>query len=191
MKITNSAEGSELAEARQRQRQPGERRHGAQDLEDRIEAAHRPGALADQHAQRHADHGGKAEADADAAEALGDLPEGTLVDAAIVVERIDNEIPGIRPPPWSAAAARAPGSEHRSCHTNRLRPITIRGGRTIPDDMARHLTCPFEYRPQRRSERHDLGGSCREPEQRQPATTAVALRCCRHHATFLIWRLAR
>src|SRR6266550_8254275 len=85
-----------IAEARERQRQPGERRDGAQDLEDRVEAAHRPGALADQHAERDADHGRQAEADADAAQALGDLPEGALVDAAIVVERIDDEIPGVR-----------------------------------------------------------------------------------------------
>ena len=44
MKITKIAEGCAVAEGRQRQRQPGQRRHGAQHLEDRIEPAHGPDA---------------------------------------------------------------------------------------------------------------------------------------------------
>ena len=58
--------GMAVAERRERQRQPGERRHGAQDLEHRIEAAHRPDRLADERAQQHADDRGEAEADRDA-----------------------------------------------------------------------------------------------------------------------------
>ena len=44
MKITKIADGLAVAEGGQRDRQPGERRHGAQHLEDRVEAAHRPDA---------------------------------------------------------------------------------------------------------------------------------------------------
>src|SRR4051812_18018774 len=52
-----------VAECRQRYRQPGERRDRAQDLEDRIEAAHRPDGLSDDGAEHDADDAGKAVAD--------------------------------------------------------------------------------------------------------------------------------
>jgi hypothetical protein len=51
MKITKIAEGLAVAERREREWQPGQRRHGAQDLEDRIEPAHRPDRLADERAE--------------------------------------------------------------------------------------------------------------------------------------------
>src|SRR5215471_18185679 len=92
MKITNSAEGWA---SRKPASDSGSHASGGtvQNLEDRIEPAHRPGALSDQHAERDADHRGQAEADGDPAEALGDLPEGPLVDAAIVEEGIGDEVP--------------------------------------------------------------------------------------------------
>ena len=49
-----------VAEGGERERQPGERRHRAQHLEDRIEPAHRPDRLADQRAERDADEARRA-----------------------------------------------------------------------------------------------------------------------------------
>ncbi len=85
-----------VLKARQRQRQPGQWRHGAQHLEDRIEAAHGPIRLADQHAE--ADPGDHRQqiADRHPFEAGQQLPGQAHVIAAVVVERIDDQLPGFR-----------------------------------------------------------------------------------------------
>ena len=103
-------------------------------------------ALADQHAQRDADDRRELKPMATRLRTLGDLPEGALVDAAIVVERIDDELPGVghhlgrrrqrRARLRSTGAARRTGSA----------PITMTGGDhhapSVPRGLAQPLAAP-------------------------------------------------
>jgi hypothetical protein len=79
-----------VAERRQRQRQPRERRDRAQHLEDRIQCACRPLAAANEHAEPDAADRREEIAERNALQARVDMPEQTLVDAAAVVERVDD-----------------------------------------------------------------------------------------------------
>ena len=96
-----------IAESGERQRQPGERRHGAQDLEHRVKAAHRPDRLADQRAERHADDRRQAEADGDALQRDQHAPGQADILRAVVEEGIDDEVVGLGPDlRWAAAGWR-------------------------------------------------------------------------------------
>ena len=46
------------------------------------------------------------------------VPEQSLVVAAVVVERIDDELPGVRDHLAGRRQGRSPGDEHRSCHSH-------------------------------------------------------------------------
>ena len=76
----------------ERDGQPGERRHRAQHLKDRVEPAMRRQALADKHAKGDADNARGAVADGDARQGCQDMQPQTLVDAAMIEERIEDEI---------------------------------------------------------------------------------------------------
>ena len=93
MKITKMAEGWPSRNAARESGSPGQRRNRAQHLEDRVEAAHGPVRLADQGADHDAHDGGQGEAEGDALDAGIDVPEQALVGAAIVVERVGDDVP--------------------------------------------------------------------------------------------------
>ncbi len=107
-----------VLEAGQRQRQPGQRRHRAQHLEQRIEAAHGPVRLADQHAQGDAGDHRQQVADRDPFEAGQQLPGQADVVAAVVVEGVDDQLPGLGDHlrRWRQRGVGA-GAEHLPDHT--------------------------------------------------------------------------
>ncbi len=117
-----------VAERGERDRQPGERRHGAQHLEDRIEPAHRPDRLADQRAEQDADDGCEAEADRHALQRGQDAPAKADVLRTCDEERIDDQVLGIGPDAASATA----GSRRASCRGSARRsaaaPTMMSGG---------------------------------------------------------------
>jgi hypothetical protein len=68
---------------------------GAQDLEQRVEPAHGPGRLPHQHAQADAHHHGQRIAIGNPRQAGQQLPGHAFVVAAVVIERVDDQLPGI------------------------------------------------------------------------------------------------
>ena len=137
-----------IAKRCERQRQPRERRNGSQHLKQRIERAHRPHAVADEHADRNADDRRERVAERDALEAREQMPEQSLVDAAVVVERIDDQFPGVahhRRRRWQARARRGsrelPDAEqHRECDERRNDDL-----RSLDESRARSC-CPATRR---------------------------------------------
>ena len=89
--------GLAVAESGQRERQPGQRRHGAQHLEDRVEAAHRPDRLADQHAERDADARRRARSRAPRAAGWPSRCQNRpLSSPPRSIERVDDQLPACR-----------------------------------------------------------------------------------------------
>jgi hypothetical protein len=97
MKITKIADGALSPEGGERDGQPGQRWHGAQHLEDRVEAAHGPLAQSDQRAKRHADDGREPEADGDALQAREHAPAQPDVLRPEHEPRIDDQVLGVLP----------------------------------------------------------------------------------------------
>jgi hypothetical protein len=89
MKMTKIADGCPSRNA-------ASDRNRAQDLEERIERAHRPLAAADEHAERDAAGGREEIAEADAFQAREQVPEEALVVTAVVIQRIHDELPRVR-----------------------------------------------------------------------------------------------
>ena len=123
-----------VAERRERERQPGERRHGAQHLEDRIEPAHRPGRLADQRAERDADD--RRRAHSRRRRAAGSPTCARTGPCRCRRDRRTDRrsAPRCRSAPWTAAAA-----WRRPCGRAAPRPpacsaSTTTGGTTCGDD---------------------------------------------------------
>ena len=95
MKMTKIAEGWPSRNAASDERQPGQRRHGAQDLEDRIERRawrSRAGRAARRARCRPRPRG---EAERHPLQAGGEMPEQALVEPAAVVERVDDQLPAV------------------------------------------------------------------------------------------------
>ena len=130
MKITKIADGCAVAEGRQRDRQPGQRRHGAQHLEDRVEPAHGPDRLADDGAEQDADDGGEAEADGDALQRGQHAPAEADVLRTGHEERIDDQILGVVQILRGAAGSRSGGRAQQSARRSRISASVISGGTT-------------------------------------------------------------
>ncbi|MGY3109399.1 hypothetical protein ACVWW7_006026 [Bradyrhizobium sp. LM6.9] len=152
--------GLAVAERRERQRQPGQRRNRAQDLKQRIEPAHGPDRLADQDAERNAGDGGERIAERDALETGGEMPEQTLVDAAVVEERIEDQFLGVledfrrRRQRRAGAAADQLPHQHQQCDHDERRDHTHGG-------LPRHPRVGLAARRPLRCHRDDRRGGTR------------------------------
>ena len=132
MKITKIADGLRIEERGQRQWQPGKRRHRAQDLEHRIQAAHRPDRLPDQRAEQHADDCGEAKAVRRRAAATPARARPSPMSCEpLIEERIDDQVVGLAPTPGRAAAGRASGREKATCQTASMIARTTSGGTIV------------------------------------------------------------
>ena len=89
--------GLAVAEGGKRDRQPGQRRDGAQHLEDRVETAHGPNRLADDGAEHDADQAGEPIADGDALQRGQHAPAEADVLRTGDEERIDDEVARLAP----------------------------------------------------------------------------------------------
>jgi hypothetical protein len=134
MKITKIAEGMESLKAGKRDRQPGQRRHRAQDLKDGVQAAIGETALPDQHAQRHAADRRHAETDGDPLQAGQNLPEqphivpplskkGSLISAQVSLITL------------LGGGREAPPGLHRICHS--------KSSNADGDQRRQHHSCAF------------------------------------------------
>ncbi len=136
--MTKIAEGLEFAEGGERQRQPGERRHRAQHLEDRIEAAHRPDRLADERTEQNADDGRKAEADGDALQRDQHAPAKADILRTVVEERIDDQILAVDPDLRRRRQDWRPAPEQAICQMARSSAISTTQRR---HDIAQNSQC--------------------------------------------------
>jgi len=84
-----------VTKCRERQRQPRQRRNGAKHLEQRIKPTHRPYRLPDQSAERDTGDGRQRVTERNPLKAGGQMPEQTLVDAAVIEERIEDQLLGV------------------------------------------------------------------------------------------------
>ena len=167
-----------VAERRERERQPGERRHGAQHLEDRIEPAHRPGRLADQRAERDAGDRRRAHSRSATRCRLADrcqnrplsMPprskNGSTISSQVSLSTRDG------------GGSVAPALRHSSSQTSRMSAITTSGGTT------RAATADARARSARR--RAACASACRAAAPwlaRLPAARS-RFRSCRRHVHF-------
>ena len=119
MKITKIAEGWLSRNAASDDRQPGQRRHRAQHLEDRVEPAHRPDRLADERAEQDADDRREAEADGHALQRDQHPPAEPDVLRAEIEERRRRSGRAPRVQITDGAGSVAPGLSHRICQSRR------------------------------------------------------------------------
>ena len=120
--------GLAVAESRQRERQPGERRNGAQNLEYRIEAAHGERRLAEQDAHADADDRGEDIADSRRGEGGRHVPEKPLVDAVADLEGIDDDLPALVDDLQTDLAAPKWGSMPAICQRSSRNAMVRTGG---------------------------------------------------------------
>ena len=116
-------------------------------------------ALADQRAERDADDAPPAPKPiADPLQRLGSSCQNSaLVDAAVVEERIDDQLPGVGQI-LVGAGSDAPGAEHSICQTKQdQREHDERRRCTAAPSCAAASRSTLDRRPHRRPEGHDLG----------------------------------
>ena len=134
MKITKIADGCAVAKGGERDGEPGQRRHGAQHLEDRVETAHGPRLCPTSAPSATPTMAGQAEADGDA------LQDGQHAPAEPDVLRtqhepgIDDQVLGVLPDLERRAAGVAFGPMPRSATPAGSASARSSGGTTIAPD---------------------------------------------------------